>query len=202
MQVLELLTHYVSFGTFVGAVVAASALVLKLKQDAKDLRRKQAEVSRLLYNDLHQDEYSMAALLMLDYPCWRHSTKDFSKIEISFQDVEIALTVMHQVDRPEKELLVRRSFDALFSKLENVIELAHREIGLVRWSDFAALFGFYISLMRQPKLAKLLTAYATEYGSSRIVDVIARSVLYPLARFDAGMKVSAPSANEGAGSGA
>lgn len=151
-ETMEALTHYLSLGTFVGAVVAAGALFAKLSQDRKDLRRKQAEVARLVYNDLHQDEYSMAALIMLDFREWRHTTKDFSKIEVSYEDVKTALTVMHQDNRPDTELLVRRAIDSLFSKLENVIALAHKDIGLIRWSDFAALFGYYVHLMRKREL--------------------------------------------------
>lgn len=198
MQIFDWLLHWVPLATFVGAFVAAAAFIWKLRQDAKDLRLKQAEVARLLYNDIHQDEYSMAALLMLDYPGWKYTTKEFSEIEIFFTDVELALTVMHQVDRPKKELLVRRSFDTLFAKFENVVELADKRIGLVRWPDFAALFGFYIHLMREPKVAELLIAYAKEYGSSRIIELIRCRDLYPIAQFGAGMRVAASSADEGA----
>lgn len=179
-QVLEGLLHFSPLGTFIGAAVAAVGLWVKVRQDGKDLRRKQAEVARLVYNDLHQDEYSMAAMLMLDYQGWRHTTKDFDKIEISYDDVKLALSVQHASKRPDKELLVRRAFDSLFAKLENVMSLADGKVGLVLWTDFAALFGYYVFLMRQDPYAELLSTYARSFGFMKIVDLIADEDGYPV----------------------
>jgi len=152
--------RYSSIGTLIGAAVAAIAFVIKLLQDGKDLRRKQAEVARLVYIDLHEDEYSKAALLMLDFSGWRHTTRDFEKVEIFYEDVKTALTVKHSRNRPDKELLVRRAFDTLFGKLENVMVLAGRDVCLVRWLDFADLFGYNINNMRDKGFAEILSAYA------------------------------------------
>ncbi|MDB5069973.1 MAG: hypothetical protein JWM87_1084 [Candidatus Eremiobacteraeota bacterium] len=179
-QVLDILIHFSPLGTFVGAFIAVTALFIKLFQDEKDLRRKQAEVARLVYNDLHQDEYSMAALIMLDYQGWRHNTKDFKDITIYYDDVKTALTVKHETNRPDKELLVRRAFDTMFAKLENIVALARRDIGLVRWSDFSTLFAYYVYLMRQDRYSGLLIEYARTYGSTMIVELISRDDLYPL----------------------
>jgi hypothetical protein len=192
---LDTIVHFSPLGAVLSAFAAAIALSIKVFQDAKGLRRKQAEVARQVYNDLHQDEYAMAALIMLDYPGWRHNTSDFSKVEIHYTDVISALETMHARNRTDKELLVRRSFDMLFAKLENVMVLSSSEINLVRWSDFAALFGFYVHLMRQDDFATFLVKYASQYGFTKIVELVTRNDLYPIPPFPEKMKGSAPSSS-------
>jgi hypothetical protein len=183
VHVFNMVARYSPIGTLIGASVAATAFVIKVRQDAKDLRRKQAEVARLVYIDLHEDEYSKAALLMLDFSGWRHTTRDFEKVEIFSEDVMTALTVKHDANRPDKELLVRRAFDTLFGKLENAMVLAKPDICLVRWSDFADLFGYNINNMRNETFAEMLTAYANQYGFRMIVELIKRPDVYPIPSF-------------------
>ncbi|HEY0394184.1 MAG TPA: hypothetical protein VGD01_06785 [Candidatus Elarobacter sp.] len=180
VEIVEFATHYVGWGTFVSAAVAAFALRSKVSQDRQSLRRKQAEVARLVYNDLQQDEYSVAALLMLDYQGWRHRTSDFDKIELYFADVEHALRKETPINRPDKELLVRRSIDSMFGKLEYVAALANEEIALLRWRDFAALFGFYIELMRREPYRDILLRYAKEFDFSMVVEIIEDPKRYPI----------------------
>ena len=181
-NVLNPFVHYAPLGTLISAIAAAVALIVKVRQDKTDLRRKQAEIARQVYNDLHNDEYAMCALLMLDFPDWRYTTKDFKQIPVKFRDVLAALTVRSEiaVPRPDEELLIRRSFDSAFAKLDNIVALSSPSVGLVQWSDFASLFGFYIALMRHPYFKETLVAYAREYGFSTSADVIENPDAYPI----------------------
>lgn len=171
-QLVESFARISPIATLISVGIATIALYIKIRQDAKDLRRRQAEVARLVYIDLHQDEYSKAALLMLDFEGWRHTTRDFKNVRIVNDDIKTALAEMRGPPRPDKELLVRRSFDTLFGKLENVMVLADPKIGLVQWTDFAELFGYNIHNMRDGESSKILSAYARQYGLQKIVNLI------------------------------
>jgi hypothetical protein len=181
VEVAQVITPILAAGTLVSAFVAVRSLQAKIDQDGKDLRRKQAEVARLVYNDLREDEYSVAALLMLDYEGWRHRTCDFQeKIELSFADVRSALATESPRPRPDKELLVRRSIDSMFDKLEYVAALAEPTIALLLWKDFAELFGFYVGVMRSEPWRDALLRYAEEFKFHYVVRIIKDDKYYPI----------------------
>jgi hypothetical protein len=141
-------------------------------QDRVAFRHKQAEGAKALIDALYGSQASMDALNMLDYDTFTYlNSSRQSSITLSTDQVLNGLRTSNLAILSNNDLFVRKSFDDLLTRIEEVAGLI--AIRYVQWSDISALLGYYINIIRSnDELGVAIVNYAKTYGYPRFATLI------------------------------
>ncbi len=129
---------------FIGLLSAMLALInvfIGLYQRSKDMRWKQAELARKLFDEIFDFQPSYNALIMIDELSENFQLNDEESISVSFADIDNALTTPI-INHSPKAKYIRRCFDALFYHMERVEQSV--KINVVRFEDVQKPAEYYI----------------------------------------------------------
>jgi len=152
--------------TFISAVVTGGFAVWQWR---KDLRWKQAELARILLDEIFDYDPSNDAWRMVDgEETYKDAQGDQYRIDMAM--VRKALPKPWNDECAGPDVYVRWCFDALFYYLERLEQSV--QIKLVRVEDLIAPTSYYIALMAQDK--KLFEDYAKLIRFKRALDFMNR----------------------------
>ena len=178
-----LFTELSTIGGLSLACIGAVTFIVKVAQDKREFRRKQAESARLLIRDVYDTAPSMAALNMLDYASLTYDDLARNRqLFLTQEDVVFGLRSANVDELSAGDIYVRDCFDALFLKLEQLASLL--SVKYICWEDVSAVLGYYLFLIRRDsKLMPMVTNYAKIYGFPRVAAMIDDANKYPVDKF-------------------
>jgi hypothetical protein len=115
------------------------------EQRARELRWQQANAGKHLVDELLSDEYSDAALTMLDWSGLEYEITPKERVVVTREDYVSALRV-ENLNFTEKEQYIRDCFDTLFYYMGTMQH--HEENALVRFDDVVYPLDYYANRMR------------------------------------------------------
>jgi hypothetical protein len=116
------------------------------EQRARELRWRQASAGREIVNEMLSDEYSDAALTMLDWSGLEYEIAPGRRVTVTHADYVAALRI-EQLQFTDEEQYTRDCFDTLFYYMGTMEHL--QESGLVGFDDVVYPLDYYANRMRE-----------------------------------------------------
>jgi hypothetical protein len=167
------------FAAVVVATVAVTQFAIKLYQDNREFRRKQARNAADLADKIWASEDCRRAIALLDYDEGYHQLPGIDeKVSISVTEFHHALRTTN-LELSEQEIAIRDStMDKLFLAFEQMY--AHLRVGLVAWTDVAILLYYPIKLLRSDVHRDVAGDYAKKFDLFGTYSIITNAKRYPL----------------------
>ena len=172
----------VAIVTMCGIFVALSQFGVKLWQDRREFRRKQAQKAVDVITEIQRDGDSSQALMMLDYFGRPFDVPNFERVQIEPRHIVVGL----RCDEPAGheygnlspvDIYIRDVFDHFLTQFENVTNMV--DVGLVRWSEIDRCFGYYLAIMRSTAYRDVFEKFCTKYGYFGVGAVITDEKRFP-----------------------
>jgi hypothetical protein len=163
----------------VGAIIALVQFGIKIAQDKREFRRKQAQNAADLTDKIWASEDCQRAVALLDY-----DTRSYKFPELD-NNIDIDTVKFHRAMRTvdlelsEEEIAIR---DGTMDKLFLILEQAYARlrVNLVVWSDIAILLYYPIKLLRSQQHSEVIAGYAKAFDLIGTYSIITDDGKYPL----------------------
>ncbi|MBI4660018.1 MAG: hypothetical protein HY735_14350 [Verrucomicrobia bacterium] len=139
-------------------------------QREQELRWKQAELARIMFDGIFDYDPSNDAWRMVDGEEEGYKNSRGNEYRINMDLVRQALPAPWSDERGGPEVYVRWCFDALFYSLEQIEHSV--QLGILRFEDLEAPAAYYVALMTKDK--KLFQDYAELIRFRRAVQFMER----------------------------
>lgn len=138
----------------IGALIAAFKAISELRENRiqriKELRWKQANLAKELLDEMFEDKYSMAAMLMLDWDGREFNIVEGKNEEISYDELPAALTTDADSMKKgfyQKQVFIRDCFDRFFYHLDRLEWCIKTD--LILFEDVSFPTSYYIERMKK-----------------------------------------------------
>jgi hypothetical protein len=157
----------------IGGVIAAFIAISQSRRDIfermKSRRWKQAEMAKIVLDEVYNDEKARSALYMLDWNGRVYSDGDRLTNPLSTEAVLVALRTTNTHFQPD-EMFVRDCFDRLFDYLERIEHYIN--ISLITFEDVEHSLLYYVNIIASQKM--VILAFLEEYNYKFTVQFLRR----------------------------
>ena len=154
--------------TGVGVIIALQQWIASIRLRRRELRWKQAEQGKRLFDEIIANPESARALLMIDSK-ERTYLREAGAIHLTHHSVLAALSADHPT---EDQLFVRDAFDQLFYLLDRARQF--RDAGLVKDADVRIPASYYAGRMARRGAKGTYEAYLASTGYNDLLTFLTR----------------------------